>query len=102
MKSVLRNDDGDITHAVLEYGGGNIFLTKKDMDIFIRHEVNYEETIKYFEHNDADSFEMNLTNIANGEWTPTKLKFDIMNYNDLFKDTVVRYENDTIVQYEEG
>ena len=86
--SVLRDKTtSKITHIAIHYANGiQYYLTKKDYDLYMSYKVTKNETRLFFGEDNL-SFE-DITNVANGDYPQQILKYDIMRYNELFKDPI--------------
>jgi hypothetical protein len=86
-KTVKRDKDGKITHVRILEG---IYLSVKDEKTFREHKVTNEEIDGFFGDDDRPTLREELRLIANGEYEPDMLRFNIMSYNDLFTNKIVR------------
>ena len=86
-KTVKRDKYGRLTHVRILEG---IFLSVKDEKTFREHKVTNQEIDGFFGDDDRTSLREELRLIANGEYQPDMLRFNIMSYNDLFSDKIVR------------
>jgi hypothetical protein len=86
--SVLRSKTtNEITHISIHFANGmQYYLTKKDYDLYMSHEVTEDETRLFFGEDNLTFKE--ISNVANGDYPQQILKYDIMRYNELFQDPI--------------
>ncbi len=86
-KTVKRDKDGKITHVKILNG---IFLSVKDEKTFREHKVTNEEVDTFFGDDDRPTLREELRLIASGEYEANMLCLNIMSYNDLFTNKIIR------------
>lgn len=69
-----------------QFAFGNIWLSSRDFFVFANHTITEDEAQSYFGDDDKDVFLQNVIEIANGQYTMHQLRYDILRYNELFKD----------------
>jgi len=86
--AVLRNSiSGEITHVKIHaINGVQYYLSKRDYDLFMSHQVTEDEVLDFL---GQKYILQELVNIANGGYPDNILKYDIMNYAELFNDPVI-------------
>ena len=82
MRQVKRNSEGAIDSIAISQ---NIYLSKKDFNVFMSHKINTKELESFLCEDDLSEM---LVLIANGDQDVNELKYDILKHNKL----IDRYE----------
>lgn len=69
-----------------KFAFGNTWLSPRDFFVFAHHTITEDEAHSFFGDDEADFYLKNMIEIANGEYSMHQLRFDIIQYNELFKD----------------
>lgn len=88
MKTVLRDDDGMVSHVYNHtFNGVNIYLSKRDSDT-VRFELNIEHYVNYFKYHNITELQTQIFKLSNNDINNDSMRYEIADFNELLLDEV--------------
>lgn len=88
MKTVLRGDDGMVSHVYNHtFNGVKFYLSKRDSDT-VRFELNIEHYVNYFKYHTITELQTQIFKLSNNDINNDRMRFKIADFNELLLDEV--------------